>query len=427
MLPKLVFFLYFLLTFYTVDPRPYPEGTTWAGYTSELYANGLPGARTLVVDPAGDILVLARDNAIGQIMSLWEDTLGTVQKSVIVQANLGLNHGLALYQGYLYASSDTTVYRWKYNAAQRQPVANMTSPEIVVRGMNANGHGGAPRGHSTRSLIFKNNTLYISVGSNQNVDPNSRRARIRMVDIRTIPAGGYDFLTAQVFADGLRNEVGLSFDLRGRFWGVENGADNLNRMNLGGDIHEDNPAEELNLFNGTIGTFYGYPFCWTEYKIPGGLGKGRGSQWAWPSFMNDGIHTDAWCRNVFHNRPPVLALPAHSAPLGITFYDGDNCGGAQSFDCSMKGDAFIAFHGSWDRKVPTGFKVVHVPFTTNTSNPMPTGAVQDVFGQKNAKKKCAGKRNLSCMRPVNAVFRKGMMFVSSDATGEVIRVRKDTG
>ena len=72
--------------------------------------------------------------------------------------------------------------------------------------------------------------------------------------------------------------------------------------------------------------------------------------------MNDGIHTDAWCANVSNNRPPVLALPGHSAPLGITFYDGDNCNATQSFDCSMKGDAFVAFHGSWDRNVPTGTK-----------------------------------------------------------------------
>ncbi|CAG8486391.1 11111_t:CDS:2 [Paraglomus brasilianum] len=426
MLPDLVLFLLFL-TLYTVAPVPYPDGFAWDGYTPELYANGLAGARTLLVDPAGDILVLARDNKAGQIMALWEDASGVVQQSVIVQANLDLSHGMAFYQGYLYASSDTTVYRWKYEAAQRTQVANMTTPEIIVHSMNANGHGGAPQGHRTRTLALKDTNLYISVGSDQNVDADSSRSRIRVVDIQTIPAGGYDFLTAKVFADGLRNEVGLTFDFYGRLWGVENGADNLARADLGGDIHEENPAEELNLFDGPDGTFYGYPFCWTEYNIPGGLGKGRGSQWAWPDFMNDGIHTDAWCANVSNNRPPVLALPGHSAPLGITFYDGDNCNATQSFDCSMKGDAFVAFHGSWDRNVPTGYKVIRIPFTQNTSNPMPTGDTQDVFGQTDAATKCAGKANLKCMRPVNAVFRKGVMFVSSDATGEVIRIRKGSG
>jgi len=49
----------------------------------------------------------------------------------------------------------------------------------------------------------------------------------------------------EVYADGLRNEVGLSFDSEGRLWGVENGADNLFRPDLGGDIHLNNPGEEL--------------------------------------------------------------------------------------------------------------------------------------------------------------------------------------
>jgi len=51
-----------------------------------------------------------------------------------------------------------------------------------------------------------------------------------------------DFQTMEVFADGLRNEVGLAFDRHGALWGVENSADKLNRDDLGGDIHENNPV-----------------------------------------------------------------------------------------------------------------------------------------------------------------------------------------
>ena len=51
-----------------------------------------------------------------------------------------------------------------------------------------------------------------------------------------------DFSLGEVFADGLRNEVGLAFDSHGVLWGVENGADNLVRDDIGGDIHNDNPA-----------------------------------------------------------------------------------------------------------------------------------------------------------------------------------------
>lgn len=55
------------------------------------------------------------------------------------------------------------------------------------------------------------------------------------------------------------------------------------------------------------------------------------------------------------NRPPTLAMPAHHAPLGITFYDGKVCDtSAGAFPCSMKGDAFVTFHGSWNRNPPAG-------------------------------------------------------------------------
>ena len=79
-------------------------------------------------------------------------------------------------------------------------------------------------------------------------------------------ADAVDFDACAVFADGLRNEVGLAFDAGGRLWGVENSADNLRRSDLGGDIHNENPAEELNLL--VDGGFYGYPWCWTGGPKP---------------------------------------------------------------------------------------------------------------------------------------------------------------
>lgn len=80
----------------------------------------------------------------------------------------------------------------------------------------------------------------MSVGSNQNVDANSYRSRIRRLDMSVVPK---DFQTMEVFADGLRNEVGLAFDRHGALWGVENSADKLNRDDLGGDIHENNVSD----------------------------------------------------------------------------------------------------------------------------------------------------------------------------------------
>jgi glucose/arabinose dehydrogenase len=151
-----------------------------------------------------------------------------------------LNHGLAVHDGHFFASSDSTVYRWTYS----QNFETIGATEIVVGNINEDGQGGAPQGHTTRTLIFDDlGRLYISVGSNGNVDPDSYRSRIRRFDLAnsnvTFPI---DFQTGEVFADGLRNEVGLAFDSFGVLWGVENSADNLFREDMGGDIHHDNPV-----------------------------------------------------------------------------------------------------------------------------------------------------------------------------------------
>lgn len=61
------------------------------------------------------------------------------------------------------------------------------------------------------------------------------------------------------------------------------------------------------------------PYCWTEYNLPEGIGLGRGTVWAWPSFLNIGQTTDVQCQSRVLFEPPVVAMQGHSAPLGITF------------------------------------------------------------------------------------------------------------
>ena len=89
-----------------------------------------------------------------------------------------LNHGLAYRDGFIYASSDTTVFRWPFASGTRAPIT--ASAETVVHSMNADGQGGAPLGHTTRTLVFDaQGRLYISIGSNGNVDSDSYRSRMR--------------------------------------------------------------------------------------------------------------------------------------------------------------------------------------------------------------------------------------------------------
>jgi len=263
----------------------------------------------------------------------------------------------------------------------------------------------------------------VSIGSAGNVDADSYRSRIRRFSIDNLPAGGLNFGDGEVFADGLRNEVGLAFDPTGVLWGVENGADRLVRGDLGGDIHNENPAEELNRFpEAKAGRHWGYPFCWTEFAL-GALGRGAGSVWAWPTTKDDGTHDDSWCRA--ETEPSMMAMQAHSAPLGITFFNvstptkpphsSAECTGG--FPAHMLGDAFVGFHGSWNRDTPTGYKVVHIP--------MDTKGVPCFSAPNDFLCHAGGTATWpSGSRPVDVRFDScGRLLVSDDGANQVLMIR----
>ena len=368
-----------------------------AGFCAWEWASGLSTARGITTDEAGNVLVVARGDSA--IIALWDANAdgvsGAGERATLVTES-GLNHGIALHEGYLYASSATTVYRWSYNADR----APLTGGEAVVTGIP----GG---GHATRTLALDEAYLYVSVGSAGNVDENSNRARIRRFPIAELGGDAVAFDAGEVFADGLRNEVGLRFDAQGRLWGVENGRDRLSRADLGGDIHEDNPAEELNLFT-EPGKFYGYPYCWTEYLLPDGVGEGRGTQWADPD--PDDTRTDEWCRDTANVVPPVLSMQAHAAPLDLFFYDGS------AFPSSYAGDLFVTFHGSWNRDEPTGYKVVHIPFGTDG---MPSGEPVPFLEYGGTGDEGAGWPH----RPVGlTTLPNGALLVTSDESNRILAV-----
>ena len=364
--------------------------------------------RSIISLGISDLIALERaTNSVVLVQDTNNDGIPDL-KTTLVTANR-LNHGLALASGFIYASSDEIVWRWPFDSASKIVTGPVTE---VVSNINADGNGGAPFGHTTRTLAFDSvGRLYISVGSNENIDPNSFRARIRRFDVSNTTSFPLNFEQGEVFADGLRNEVGLAFDEFNILWGVENSADKLVRDDLGGDIHNDNPAEELNRFN-VAGRDYGYPFCWSEFNIPQS-GK-PGEVWAWPSFLNSGAITDAQCKSNYVKAE--VALQAHSAPLGITFYKYQDsvpatCTGGQ-FPKVMNGYAFIAYHGSWNRDVPTGYKVVYVKM--NSQGRAISGAI-DLLTHlpPNAKWEDG-------FRPVDVEFDScGRLLVSSDGTDTI--------
>lgn len=147
-----------------------------------------------------------------------DDGNSTVETRTIINGTgLELTHGIAYFGGFLYASSDSTIYRWPYVAGYFSLI-DASRTQTVIAGMETGGH-------TTRTIIFDAaGILYVSIGSGTNIDQDSSRARIRRFDLssQTLPI---HFSTGEVFADGVRNTVGLAFNSDGVLFGVDNGPD----------------------------------------------------------------------------------------------------------------------------------------------------------------------------------------------------------
>ena len=226
-------------------------------------------------------------------------------------------------------------------------------------------------GHNTRTVLFSPDwsTLFVSVGSSCNVcdETDPRRAAI----VRYNPDGSGE----QIYASGLRNAVGITFRPGTQeLWATNNGRDELG---------DDLPPEDIYLIQ--AGTDYGWPRCHSGRIVD-------------PDFGNP----DA-CDSVGQ---PVVEMQAHSAPLGLVFYDGEQ------FPQEYHGDLFVAFHGSWNRSVPTGYKVVRIPMDGPTS-----GAVQDFATG------WLRENGSSWGRPVGlAVGADGGLYISDDGGGNIYRI-----
>lgn len=213
--------------------------------------------------------------------------------------------------------------------------------------------------HTTRTLLLSRKApgmLSIARGSTENYDDqasalSSGISQVRAFNISDRGREGdriYNYGVDGVrLGWGLRNEVGLAeHPNSGGIWGVENSADQMTRMGV--DIHQNNPAEELNFFGYLNGTAYaqqggnfGYPWCyaaWDVAALPNNTNLTVGSQFAIDAVSELGNmnRTDQYCAQQI---APRLSFQAHMAPLDIKF----NSSGTQ---------AWITFHGSWYADLP---------------------------------------------------------------------------
>lgn len=365
------------------------------GLVVERFAEGLEHPRNLYVLPNGDVLVAETNSpprTSGGIRGWVENRLMTKAGATVPSPNritllrdadgdgkpelktafiTGLNSpfGMALIGDTLYVANTDAVLAFPYKTGDTQ----ITAKGAKLVSLNAK----APNMHWTRNLAAApdGSALYISVGSNSNIGENgldneSGRAMVL----------AYDFKKKELspFSSGLRNPVGLAWDKDGILWTVVN-----ERDMLGSDLVPDYLAEV------EFGSDYGWP------------------QHYWGGYIDFRVQPQNDEKRQYEKRP-AYALGTHVAPLGLAFADNAKLGS------SFVDGAFVARHGSWNRKPLSGYDVIFVPF----KNGRPMGKPVNVLtGFLNKSGKAQGRPTML------AVTKDGSLLVSDDVGNIVWRVR----
>ncbi len=330
------------------------------GFKIELVSTGIGRARFIAVAPDGDILVsqISRGRVVAVSPSADPRAEAQAEPRVVAEG-LELPNGLAFRGSDLYIATLTGVVLI--------PDYPRGSARVLFSNLPRNGM------HNARSLaIAPDGGVFVSVGSDCNV---CAEADSRLATVWRFAADGS---AGRVFARGLRNASGLALDAAGRPWAVVNQRDNLTPS------HTDLPPDELDLL--VEGGDYGWPSAY-----PSG-----GKRLPNPEFPD--ARTDSFL-------PADFEFQAHSAPLQAAFDEGGQ------FPAQYLGSLFVAFHGSWNRDPPTGYKVVTVAFKDGK----PVAVADFATGW------LVGRRVLG--RPVGVAFAPDGSLYISDDTGYLFRVR----
>jgi len=328
------------------------------GVRVSVFASGMAGARFMVEDANGVLFLSVPSD--GTVLAFPDrDKDGVADETIVFARGLKRPHGLAFANGELLVAEAARVVALMDDDGDLKA----DSKKIITEDVPSGG------GHWTRTVVTgPDKAIYVAAGSSCNacVEEDRRRAAVLRY------SGG----KAEVFASGLRNTVGLEFHPKtGKLWGVDNGRDMLG---------DDLPPEELNLI--AEGADYGWPYCYGN-RVP-----------------DPELGSPERCAGTY---PPEVQMQAHSAPLGVAF------GYGLKFPKMVKKSLLVAFHGSWNRSVPTGYKVVAIPFNDKG---MPAGRPFDVITGWLEGREAWG-------RPVDVLAgRDGAMYVSDDHAGAVYRV-----
>jgi glucose/arabinose dehydrogenase len=368
------------------------------GLQIKALATELDHPRSIYVLPNGDVLVVEskappappivrpKDIVMGWIekwatsggdtgpsnrITLLRDSNGDGVPDVrsVFLDHLNSPFGVALVGNDLYVANTDAIVRYPYKEGDTK----IDAPGTTLTQLP----GGPIDHHWTKSLVANKDgsLLYVGVGSNSNITEKGMEAEHNRADILEVDrATG----RSRVYASGLRNPNGLSFEPQsGALWAVVN-----ERDELGPDLVPDYMTSVKE------GAFYGWPYSYYGQHVDPRVQPQR------PDLVAKAI-------------VPDYALGSHVAPLGLAFNTGTG------LPDNYRGGAFVGEHGSWNRDVLNGYKVVYVPF----SDGKPSGMAQDVVtGFLNGDNQARG-------RPVGvAIDKTGALLIADDVGNTVWRV-----
>ena len=332
------------------------------GFGIEIFSDNVPGARSMALDLAsGYLFVTTRGDRVYAVKYQQQD-----QKAGKVTTILDDQHvanGIALHDGMLYIAEQNRITRYPLQGfTPEEPFAD--KGEVIYDKLPDKSW------HGWRYLEFSpEGKLYVTVGVPCNIcDTDAPFGSI----LRMNPDGS----DAEVFAHGIRNSVGMAFQPgTGTLFFTDNNTDMM-----GDDI----PPGELNAAP-KAGMFFGFPYyAGGHVQHPDWKGKTPPQEVTFP----------------------VVEFDAHSAPLGVEFYTG------KLFPEKYRNDAFVVNHGSWNRSVPIGYRLMHVMFDQDGKV---TGHEIFIDGWL--------QNNRAWGRPVDILqLPDGSLLVSDDQAGVIYRV-----